>query len=81
MKRGTQSKKNKKKESLSHMEEYSAKLITAEEAAGLINSNDRLFTGGGVNIPKGFSTALGARARDLSNVTIYQGFAMDAIKK
>ena len=59
------------------MEEYSAKLITAQEAASLINSNDRLFTGGGVNIPKGFSTALGARARDLCNVTIYQGFAMD----
>ncbi len=59
------------------MEDYRAKLISAEEAAGLINSNDRLFAGGGVNIPKGFSTALGSRAGELSNVTIYQGFAMD----
>ena len=58
-------------------EEYEAKLISAQEAAGLIRSNDRLFTGGGVNIPKAFSTALSARAGELSNVTIYQGFAMD----
>ena len=57
--------------------DYRSKLISAREAAGLINSNDRVFTGGGVNIPKGFSTALGARAGELSNVTIFQGFAMD----
>jgi 4-hydroxybutyrate CoA-transferase len=77
MKRATPSKKISETKSLSHMDEYRAKLITAQEAASLINSNDRLFTGGGVNIPKAFSTALGARARDLANVTIYQGFAMD----
>lgn len=58
-------------------EGYKAKLISAEEAAGLIRSGDRIFAGGGVNIPKGFSTALGSRAKELSNVTIYQGFAMD----
>lgn len=58
-------------------EGYGTKLISAEEAAGLIESNDRIFAGGGVNIPKGFSTALGSRAVELSNVTIFQGFAMD----
>jgi len=61
----------------SYIEEFKSKLISAEEAAGLIRSNDRIFAGGGVNIPKGFSTALGSRAGELSNVTIYQGFAMD----
>lgn len=60
----------------SWMEDYRAKLISAENAAKLIRSNDRVFAGGGVNIPKAFSTALGARAAELENVTIYQGFAM-----
>ncbi len=58
------------------MNDYKAKLVTAEQAAGLVESNDRIFMGGGVNIPKAFSTALGARAGELNNVTLYQGFAM-----
>ena len=57
-------------------DDYRAKLISPEEAAALIKSNDTLFTGGGVNIPKAFSTALGARAAELNNVTILQGYAM-----
>jgi 4-hydroxybutyrate CoA-transferase len=69
--------KYRKKASGSCRGDYRSKLISAEEAAGLINSNDRLFAGGGVNIPKKFSTALGSRAGELSNVTIFQGFAMD----
>lgn len=60
----------------SWMEDYKAKLISADDAAKLISSNDRVFAGGGVNIPKAFSTALGSRAGELENVTIYQGFAM-----
>lgn len=60
----------------SFREDYRAKLITAEEAAAMVRSNDRIFTGGGVNIPAAFSTALGKRAGDVTNVTIYQGFAM-----
>lgn len=60
----------------SWMEDYRAKLVSPEDAAKLIKSNDTLFTGGGVNIPKAFSTALGARANELENVTILQGFAM-----
>ncbi len=58
------------------MDDYNAKLVTAEQAAALIESNEHVFLGGGVNIPRGFSTALGARSGELSNVTIYQGFAM-----
>lgn len=57
-------------------DDYKAKLISPEDAASIIQSNDTLFTGGGVNIPKAFSTALGARASELTNVTILQGFAM-----
>lgn len=73
----TGAKTNNRKAARSFPKAYRAKLISATEAAGLINPDDRLFTGGGVNIPKAFSTALGARAGELSNVTIYQGFAMD----
>ena len=57
-------------------DDYRAKLISPEEAAALIHSNDTLFTGGGVNIPRAFSTALGARASELRNVTVLQGYAM-----
>ncbi len=58
------------------MDDYKAKLITAEQAAAMIETDDCLFMGGGVNIPKAFSTAIGARGNELSNVTILQGFAM-----
>jgi 4-hydroxybutyrate CoA-transferase len=68
--------KNRTKAGGSWQEDYKAKIISPEDAAALINSNDTLFTGGGVNIPKAFSTALGARAHELRNVTILQGFAM-----
>ncbi len=68
--------KNRTKAGGSWQEDYKAKIISPEEAAALINSNDTLFAGGGVNIPKAFSTALGARAHELRNVTILQGFAM-----
>ncbi len=70
------SKKDRRKSKGSFQDDYKAKLVTPEEAAALIRSNDRVFTGGGVNIPRAFSTALGQRASELENVTIYQGFAM-----
>ncbi len=60
----------------SFTDDYKAKIITPERAASFVRSDDMLFTGGGVNIPKAFSTALGARASELKNVTILQGFAM-----
>ncbi len=58
------------------MDDYKSKIITAGQAAAMIDSGDCLFMGGGVNIPKGFSSALGARSGELSGVTILQGFAM-----
>lgn len=57
-------------------DDFMAKKITPGQAAALVRSGDTIFTGGGVNIPKAFSTALGARASDLKDVTILQGFAM-----
>ncbi len=60
----------------SFMDDYRAKLVSPEQAAALVRSGDAIFAGGGVNIPKAFSTALGARASELKNVTILQGFAM-----
>ncbi|HQP50332.1 MAG TPA: acetyl-CoA hydrolase/transferase C-terminal domain-containing protein [Spirochaetota bacterium] len=68
--------KDRTKKPGSFMDDYRAKMINAEDAAALVRSNDRIFTGGGVNIPVAFSTALGARAGELENITIYQGFAM-----
>jgi acyl-CoA hydrolase len=70
------SKKDRRKSKGSFHEDYKAKLVSPEEAAALVRSHDRVFTGGGVNIPRAFSTALGQRASELENVTIYQGFAM-----
>ena len=60
----------------SFMDDYKAKLVTPEQAAAVVVSNDTIFAGGGVNIPKAFANALGARASELKNVTIFQGFAM-----
>jgi len=68
--------RDRRKAAGSFENDYRAKLISPEDAAGLIQTNDTLFTGGGVNIPKAFSTALGARASELRNVTILQGYAM-----
>jgi 4-hydroxybutyrate CoA-transferase len=72
----TAQKKDRRIKMSSWQEDYKAKLTSPEDAAKLIKSNDRLFMGGGVNIPKAFATALGARAGELSNVTIFQGYAM-----
>jgi len=58
------------------MDDYKAKLVTPQQAVGFVRSDDTLFAGGGVNIPKAFCNALGARASELKNVTILQGFAM-----
>lgn len=56
--------------------DYNNKKVTAEEAAKIIQSGDRLFMGGGTGIPASFATALGKRAGTVNNVTIYQGYAM-----
>ncbi|HPJ93853.1 MAG TPA: acetyl-CoA hydrolase/transferase C-terminal domain-containing protein [Deltaproteobacteria bacterium] len=61
----------------SWQELYQAKLCTAQEAAAGVQSDDMLFIGGGTGIPKAFANAVGLRASELRNVTIYQGYAMD----
>ena len=57
-------------------EEFEAKFCTPEEAARVIRSNDRVFLGGGTGIPAAFAAAMGARAAELRNVAIYEGYAM-----
>ncbi len=59
-------------------EEYAAKLRTAEEAAGVVQSGESVFLGGGTGIPTAFATALGKRAsaKELTGITISQGYAM-----
>jgi len=61
----TAQKRDRRIKMSSWQEDYKAKLTSPEDAAKLIKSNDRLFMGGGVNIPKAFATALGARAGEL----------------
>jgi 4-hydroxybutyrate CoA-transferase len=69
-------KKDRTRKAGHFMEDYRSKIVSPEQAAALIRSNDRIFTGGGVNIPIAFATALGARAKELENITIYQGYGM-----
>lgn len=60
----------------SWQDEYNAKLCSADEAAALIQSNDRIIIGGGTGIPYEFSRALSRRAGKLKNVGIGMGYAM-----
>lgn len=57
-------------------EEYRDKLCTAEEAAALIKSNDRIAMSGGTSVPYEFSRALSRRAGQIKNVGISMGYAM-----
>lgn len=57
-------------------EDYHNKRLSAEEAASLVVSGDRVYLGGGSGIPSAFAAALGKRAPELKGVTIYQGLAM-----
>jgi len=58
------------------LEDYNSKKVTAEEAAKIVKSGDRVFMGGGTGIPASFATALGKRAGTVKDVTVYQGYAM-----
>ncbi|MCX8125466.1 MAG: hypothetical protein N3F66_15060, partial [Spirochaetes bacterium] len=58
------------------LDDYNSKKVTAEEAANIVESGDRVFLGGGTGIPASFATALGKRAGSVKDVTIYQGYAM-----
>src|SRR5665647_3337733 len=57
-------------------EEYKRRLKTPDEAATLINSNDRIAIQGGTGIPPAFATAIAKRAPELRNVVFGQGFAL-----
>jgi acyl-CoA hydrolase len=51
-------------------EEYQRKLVTAEAAAKIVKSEDRINVGFGLTEPPGFMKALAARANDLKDVWI-----------
>ncbi len=57
-------------------DDYRSKLCSAEDAALLVRSGDHVFLGGGTGIPAAFANAVGNRHSELSNVTVYQGYAM-----
>lgn len=57
-------------------DEYQDKLCSADEAASLIKSNDRIAMSGGTSVPYEFSRALSKRAGQIKNVGISMGYAM-----
>ena len=57
-------------------EEYSDKLCSADEAAALIKSNDRIAMSGGTSVPYEFSRALSKRTGQIKNIGISMGYAM-----
>ncbi len=57
-------------------EEYEDKLCSADEAAALIKSDDRIAMSGGTSVPYEFSRALSRRAGQIKNVGISMGYAM-----
>lgn len=57
-------------------DEYKNKLISADDAARLIKSNDIIMTAGGTNIPHDFSVALSKRISELKNITFRLGLAL-----
>lgn len=61
---------------ISWQDEYQSKLVTAEQAAALIKSNDRIALSGGTCIPPAFCTALSDRAGEVKNVTLALGYAL-----
>lgn len=57
-------------------EEYADKLCSADDAAALIKSNDRIAMSGGTSVPYEFSRALSRRTGEIKNVGISMGYAM-----
>lgn len=60
---------------VSWQKEYQDKLVTPEYVASFFNSGDTIGLGGGTGIPPAIGKAFGARAGELENVTVLQGFA------
>lgn len=57
-------------------EEYQQKLMSADEAAKFFKSGDVIAMQGGTGIPPAVAQAIAARADELQNVTMCQGFAL-----
>lgn len=57
-------------------EEYQKRLMSPDDAAKLVNSNDRIAIQGGTGIPAAFAAAIAKRAPELRNVVFGQGFAL-----
>ncbi len=49
---------------------YRSKLVSAEQAASIIQSGQRLYLGGGAGVPQRIASAIVARARELRDVEI-----------
>ncbi len=61
----------------SWQDEYRAKLCSAEDAAKVIRSDDKIAMSGGTCIPDAFSRALSARSGELKNVMLSMGLALN----
>jgi 4-hydroxybutyrate CoA-transferase len=57
-------------------EEYEDKICSADDAAALIKSDDRIAMCGGTSVPYEFSRALSKRAGQIKNGGISMGYAM-----
>ena len=68
--------KEKVNSSQSWKDDYKAKICSAEYAASLVRSGNTVYLGGGTGIPASFANALGKRSSEISDITIYQGYAM-----
>jgi acyl-CoA hydrolase len=55
---------------MSWVDTYKQKLVSADEAAGLINSGDRVYYGGNAAIPRAIIGALAGRSEELENVQL-----------
>lgn len=61
---------------MSYIKEYAKKLVTAEEAVKVVNSNDWVDYGWTTGTPVALDAALAARAEELENVKVRGGILM-----
>ena len=61
---------------MSYIKEYAKKLVTAEEAVKVVNSNDWVDYGWTTGTPVALDAALAARAEELENVKIRGGILL-----
>ena len=61
---------------MSYIKEYAKKLVTAEEAVKVVNSNDWVDYGWTTGTPVALDAALAARADELENVKVRGGILL-----